>query len=222
MTRPGPESLPVRMPAAPAAEFVEAARAALAEGGFESLVLSKPRASTGAPKAVRVRLIALKGKPMLSFVAVHPTRDVTRNLAIDPGLAEVAAQLDPDHAPSFAHATLHARDADTHLLVSRKGHATLRRHARSDARPSAEGSDAALPAHDRERARRLPLELPFLTELGITDSAHRLVPAMARKWRQIDKFLEVLDHALDALPAAGQEGANGRCASSTTAAARAT
>jgi SAM-dependent methyltransferase len=26
------------------------------------------------------------------------------------------------------------------------------------------------------------------------------VPAMARKWRQIDKFLEVLDHALDSLP----------------------
>ena len=36
---------------------------------------------------------------MLSFVAVHPTREVTRNLAIDPGLAEVAAQLDPDQPP---------------------------------------------------------------------------------------------------------------------------
>jgi SAM-dependent methyltransferase len=44
--------------------------------------------------------------------------------------------------------------------------------------------------------------LPWLVELGLTDASHRLVPAMARKWRQIDKFLEVLDHALDALPAA--------------------
>ena len=30
--------------------------------------------------------------------------------------------------------------------------------------------------------------------------AHRLVPSMARKWRQIDKFLEVIDAALDAWP----------------------
>ena len=64
------------------------------------------------------------------------------------------------------------------------------------------GSVDDLAPHDRARARRLPLDLPFLAELGLTDASHRLVPAMARKWRQIDKFLEVLDHALDALPAA--------------------
>ena len=37
---------------------------------------------------------------------------------------------------------------------------------------------------------------PFLAELGVTDAQHRLVPAMARKWKQINKFVEVLDHAL--------------------------
>ncbi|HEY3633898.1 MAG TPA: SAM-dependent methyltransferase [Caldimonas sp.] len=198
---PGPDAL------APLAVFVEAARAALADGTFESLVLSKPRVPSGAPKAVRIRSIALKGKPILSFVAVHPTRDVTRNVGIDPGLAEIAAQLDPGHPSSFAHATLHAHDADTHLLVSRKGHATLRRHFRAEAPTHAAGAGAAWPPHDRERARRLPLELPFLAELGITDAAHRLVPTMARKWRQIDKFLEVLDHALDALPVEGTANA---------------
>jgi SAM-dependent methyltransferase len=190
---------------APLAAFFEAARAALADGTFESLVLSKPRAPSGAPKAVRIRSIALKGMPMLSFVAIHPTRDVTRNVGIESGLAEIVAQLDPAHPSSFAHATLHARDADMHLLVNRKGRATLRRHRRAEAPTHAANAGAALPPHDRERARRLPLELPFLTELGITDAAHRLVPAMARKWRQIDKFLEVLDHALDALP--GENGA---------------
>jgi SAM-dependent methyltransferase len=45
----------------------------------------------------------------------------------------------------------------------------------------------------------LSLDLPFLVALGITDARHRLVPAMARKWRQIDKFVEVLDSALDAV-----------------------
>src|SRR4029078_8227956 len=183
-----------------------------------------------------------KSAPALSFVATHATRDVTRNLGVDEGLAEVAASLRPDHSPAFAHATLHAAGGDTQLLVSKNGKATLRRHRRTAADPAhadrakadrshagpvhsdhaganlreadrldgdrahgdrahddrAEGGSVeALAPHDRARERRLPLALPFPSEIGVTDSAHRVVPAMARKWRQIDKFLEVLDHAID-------------------------
>ena len=194
-----PTSHPQSVATAPSLDaLVDAVRAACDGGTFESLVLSKPRRKDAGPATIRVRCIALKGRPVLSFVAVHATRDVTRNLPIVEGLAAIAEQLDPARAASFAHATLHARDGDVQLLVSRKGQATLRRHARAnDHEPAA----AALPRHDRDRARRLPLELPWLAELGLTDASHRLVPAMARKWRQIDKFLEVLDHALDALPA---------------------
>jgi len=192
--------------AEPLAAFLAATRAAIEGGEFGSLVLSKPRHAGGEPRAVRVRLIALKGAPALSFVATHATRDVTRNLGVDDGIAEIAASLGPDHSPAFAHATLHAAGGDTQLLVSKKGKATLRlhRHAETDCakadRPDADALDVLAP-HDRVRERRLPLELPFLAALGLTDASHRLVPAMARKWRQIDKFLEVLDHALDALPA---------------------
>jgi len=214
-----------RAAAGPLAAFLAEVRAAIEGGQLGSLVLSKPRHAGGEPRAVRVRLIALKGTPALSFVATHATRDVTRNLGVDAGIAEIAALLGPDHALAFAHATLHAAGGDTQLLVSRKGKATLRRHPAQAAKADADRADAdradaggadgdraeadfaeavggdALAAHDRVRERRLPLDLPFLTGLGLTDASHRLVPAMARKWRQIDKFLEVLDHALDALPA---------------------
>ncbi|MEO8310995.1 MAG: SAM-dependent methyltransferase [Caldimonas sp.] len=187
----------------PLAAFLDEVRAAIEGGAFASLVLSKPRHAGSGPRAVRARLIALKGAPALSFVSEHTTRDVTRNLPVDDGLAEVAALLDPTHATAFAHATLHRTDADAQLLVSKKGKATLRRHAHPSAvdRPDADPTVVAPALHDRARERRLSLDLPFLVELGLTDANHRLVPAMARKWRQIDKFLEVLDHALDALPA---------------------
>jgi len=181
--------------------FVAAVRAALADGGFESVVLAKSRAADGEPRAIRIRRIAVKGEPVLSFVASHATRDVTRNCAIEDGLVAIADHLDRSLAPAFAHATLRSRDGDTQLLVGKKGNATLRPPRRAPA--SAAASAPSTPAsHDRERARRLPVELPFLVELGITDASHHVVPAMARKWRQIDKFLEVLDHAIDALPPA--------------------
>ena len=185
-------------------DFLDAVRAACDDGSLESLVLSKPRVAAGdQARTIRVRRVALKNAPALSFVASHATKDVTRNLSVADGLAALADALDPQRPQSFAHATLRAGNGQTQLLLSKKGKATVRHHAR----PAASATDdeqpvAALQAHDRERTRRLPLELPWLTELGITDASHRLVPAMARKWRQIDKFLEVLDHALDALPAA--------------------
>ena len=193
---------PAAVARAPAIDaFVAAVRASLADGGFESVVLAKNRAAGGEPRAIRIRRIAVKGEPVLTFVASHATRDVTRNCAIEDGLVAIAGHLDRSRAPAFAHATLRSRDGDTQLLVGKKGNATLRPPRRAPA--SAAASAPATPAsHDRERARRLPVELPFLVELGITDASHHVVPAMARKWRQIDKFLEVLDHAIEALPPA--------------------
>jgi SAM-dependent methyltransferase len=120
--------------------------------------------------------------------------------------------LAPTSRPSFSHATLQTRAGDVQLRVSRKGRATLSRGERSvgdppaqagvDARgPVASDEEDVLAPHDRPRLRRLSLDEPFLAELGIADASHRLVPSMARKWRQIDKFLEVIDAAIDALPA---------------------
>ncbi len=184
----------------PLAPFIAEVRRTLAAGSFESVVLSKPRGGEGEAKSVRMRQIGLRGEPALSFVVSHATRDVTVNHRIDDGLAALSTWLDANAATGFAHATLHAEDGDVQLRISRKGQHTVRR--RNDAGNHAASSMAPLAAHDRVRERRLPLELPFLVELGITDASHRLVPAMARKWRQIDKFLEVLDSALDALPGA--------------------
>lgn len=205
--------------------FLAETRATLDAGAFESLVLSKPRDRAALLKSVRVRRIALKGRPALSFIYGHATSDVTKNFGIGAGLAELRVLLDAATRTSFAHATLHRSGEDLQLMLNRKGRAALRRHPRSptststlpapalspgrgDASlvagtPSVAGVDSASLVgndHDRQRDRRLSLDLPFLAELGLADAAHRLVPSMARKWRQIDKFLEVLDNALDALP----------------------
>jgi SAM-dependent methyltransferase len=184
------------------AAFLAAVGAAFDAGAFESLVLSKIRRGDDDLRAVRARRIGLRGAPALSLVYSHATRDLTRNLVRDEALAAIATLLDPAATPSFAHATLSAAEGETQLLVSKKGRATLRRSPR---RTTAAKIDAALPAHDRQRERRLPLDLPFLHALGITDERQRVVPAQAKKWRQIDKFLEVLDHALSELPAATLE-----------------
>ncbi|MEP6738987.1 MAG: SAM-dependent methyltransferase [Caldimonas sp.] len=201
METPPLPNAPVRTDgtAPPLAAFFAAVRQAIDERSFEALLLSRNRDAISDLKSVRARLIALRGEAALSLVHAHATRDVTKNFAVAEGLAACARLLDADARPAFAHATLHTAGEDVQLMISKKGRQTLRRHGR----PRAEAGEAAptgLPEHDRARARRLPLDLPFLVELGLTDASHRLVPSMARKWRQIDKFLEVLDDALDSLP----------------------
>ena len=182
----------------PLDDFLAAADRSIEGGDFSSLVLSKPLPLAADLEGVRIRLIELRGRRTLSFVYRHATRDETRNLDPVAGLFVVGGLVDPSGRPSFVHATLHAGDEELQLRVSRKGKQALVRSARSAA--SAGGDDAL--THDRTKTRALSLSLPFLVDLGITDDRHRLVPSMARKWKQIDKFLEVLDHALDALDVA--------------------
>jgi SAM-dependent methyltransferase len=40
------------------------------------------------------------------------------------------------------------------------------------------------------------LQRPYLTALGVTDAQQQLIPAMSRKWKQINKFIEVFSQAL--------------------------
>jgi len=85
--------------------------------------------------------------------------------------------------------------------MSRKGRYTLHRAklgtgeaTRPAVAAAAEDDDAR---HDRQKHRYLSLDAPFLVELGVTTARHELVPAMARKWKQINKFVEVMSHALE-------------------------
>ena len=152
---------------------------------FIKLVLSKPRAAAGDLARVTVRPVTLKGEAQLSFVYTHATRDITKNLAIVDALAALRLLL----TERLANAHLFTDFEEVQLLTSKKGRQTLLRH-------KASAPTETRAAHDREKHRYIDLNQPFLTALGVTNEQHQLVPAMARKWKQINKFVEVLDHAL--------------------------
>ena len=181
-----------------------------AQPAWQRLLLSKPAGATpaDAPLRVSVRPVVLRGQPHWSFVHHHAARDITRNLPPAEGLAEVQALL----GPAFRHAHLHLPGEHWQLLLSRKGrgHLVVQREPASaaPARPAAADEPAAAPtnAHDRAKQRWLSLDRPFLAALGVTTPQGSLVPAMARKWKQINKFVEIFDHALRSAGLAGQPG----------------
>ena len=64
---------------------------------------------------------------------------------------------------------------------------------------------------DHNRQRRYPVDInrPYLVDLGIVGRTGALVPAMARKWRQINKFVEIVAQAWQHNTLAGRVGRAG-------------
>ena len=169
----------------PIASFVALLEHALAAGALVKLVLGKPRVAAGDLVRVSARPVVLKSEAHVSFVHTHKTRDITKNLPVGDAVRRVRELIET----AFSHAHLFTTTEEVQLMISKKGRQTLMRGKASTA--------VALSTHDREKHRFLDLDRAFLTELGVTNAQHQLVPAMARKWKQINKFIEVLDNALE-------------------------
>ena len=180
--------------AAPAAErFFARLAHHLAEGSLGKLVLAKYRGAEAGLLRLTVRALALRGQPHLGFVYTYRTRDISHNHPLADGVALLRELVGGE----FAHAHLLAAGEDLELRLTKKGKASLHQQANQ--------RDAAAPqAHDREKRRWVPLDTPFLAALGVASADGQLVPAMARKFRQINKFVEVLDHAVQASPLRAQ------------------
>ena len=185
---------------APLERFVAACAAALRDACFERLLLSGYRGPLPDLKRVTVRAITLRGQAQLSFVYSHERRDLTKNLAPAAGLAELRTLLGPQ---GFGNAHLHTPHEELQLALSRKGRWSLRVN-RIGAPAAAAPAAAAPAAHNRDKQHLLSLDRPFLAALGVADAQQRLVPAMARKWKQINKFLEIIGAALAASKLATQ------------------
>ena len=186
-------------------DAVDPARARFADllsAPWTRLVLAKPQGAEPGLQRVVVRPLSIKGEPVLSFVDSHTTRDITKNLPVSQGLARIDALI----GSSFRNAHLFTDAQEIELRLSKRGKAHLGVRllvAPTAAAVAAPAAPAAAPAaHDRHKQRWIDINRPFLSALGLTTAQHQLVPAMARKWKQINKFVEVFAHALARSPLA--------------------
>ncbi|UZD96881.1 SAM-dependent methyltransferase [Pseudomonas corrugata] len=183
-------------PARPApdhhAQFIELLQASLEQNAFIKLVLARHVGDEADLQRLIIKQLTVKEQPCLSFVYRYKTRDITKNFPLAEGVAAIAALL----LTSFKNAHLLAVTDEAQLEYSKKGKSSLFRSKPQQLRevPSVE--------HNREKNRFLDLSRPFLADLGVTNHKHELIPAMSRKWKQINKFIEVFSHALTSSPLA--------------------
>ena len=181
-------------PARPApdhhAQFVELLSASLAQNAFIKLVLAKYVGEEAELQRLIVKAVTVKEQACLSFVYRYKTRDITKNLPVDDGVTAIGALL----PSAFKNAHLLSLTDEAQLEYSKKNKSSLFKSKPQQLR------QAPAAAHDREKNRFLDLSRPFLADLGVTDARQALIPSMSRKWKQINKFIEVFSHALTSSP----------------------
>jgi hypothetical protein len=189
--------------------FVHLLTQALAQGHCERIVLANYAGAEPQLQRVIARPVLLKNQPHLSLVYRYQTKDITKNVPV----AELGATLVALWGPKgFRNAHLHTPTEEVQLAFSKKGKASVRvgtpsnaealQAAAASGRPGTAAADGV--SHNRDKHRLLELSRPFLHELGVTDAQGQLIPAMSRKWKQINKFIEVFAAALARSPLAEQ------------------
>ena len=174
--------------------FLALLRPAIRDGSFAKLTLGKHRGADASLKNLFVRPVGLKSGPHLAFVWRHATRDVTKNL---PPSAALAA-LEPLIGGDFLDAHLFGAEYNAQFESDPTGKSRVKIM-------KIEGSTAAAEekGHDRTKSHPVPADAAWLRALGVTNDRGQPREGMADKFRQIQKFAELLSHrAGEAVPAA--------------------
>lgn len=103
----------------------------------------------------------------------------------------------------FRQAQIVCAEWEATVLVSKKGKVTVKRREKAAAPPGR--PEASALAHDRPRQYLLREGEPvdFLVELGVQTADGRVVKRRYDKFRQINRYLEMIDDVWDRLPAEG-------------------
>jgi SAM-dependent methyltransferase len=164
--------------------FLSLLQTAVHDGTLVKLTLGKHRGVDTTLKNIFVRPVTLKTGPQLSFVYRHATRDITKNLPPTEALVLLTNQIGSD----FLDAHLFTPLQTVQLEIAKDG------QARISIKTAASAPAAAPSIHDREREYLIPPDSPWLQALGITNDHAQPREGMSAKFRQINKFIELLSH----------------------------
>lgn len=167
---------------------------AFENGTLNRITLSKPTADAADLKNVYVRVATIAGKPLCSFTFRYTTRDETRNL----GIADAVEQMRLLLPGMMLNADLISPPEDLSLLYSRKRKPHLIRKASQHKTP-------VVQSHDIPKKRLLSIENNgYLHPMGLATSKGVLTAAGNSKFRQMDKYVEIVDGLLRRHPLPSQ------------------
>ena len=170
-------------------KFINKLESSLKDGSFVKLTLSKTirqqdnkTTSFADLRNVYVKPIILRNEKMYSFTYRYERRDETKNYDAQQSL-EIITNLISE---IFLNATLFTLTEDVTLLISKKGKATVMTKAVKEQREQNV-------EHDKVKNRLINPENPWWFKLGLTTREGKVTADMQHKFKQICKYVEIVD-----------------------------
>jgi len=166
----------------------------LRDGSFIQVSLSRPTDAAAAVRKAVAKTVELKAGAHLQVTFVEGTRETHRNIRIE----DAAAEIEKLFAESFQEANVFLTSAD--MTFKRRVDGTL------DVVQRKPSKAAALPIlHNRSKHYLIPdgTPCPFLVEIGVMTRDGHVRAAKYDKFRQVNRFLELVNDVLPELPNQG-------------------
>lgn len=168
-------------------DYIKQIHQSIAADTFVKLTLSKTR-YRGSLRNIYVRLIELKEQLNLSFTYHHETKDEVQNFSIQEGLEQIEVHLTDD----FKNANLLTTSKNISLAISKKGKFSILEKSVENPKPKR--------SHNKAKRRFVMPNRPYLNHLGITSKDGKILKNWQSKYKQIDKYIEIIDSLLASTP----------------------
>ncbi len=161
-------------------KFIDELEQALADKTFVKLTLGNYKGSDEHLQKIFVRPVEIKKGGRLLFQYRHDTRDTVKNFEVPVAMEVIRKHLNT----GFRSAHLFTADHDIQLTIGK-------RNARlASGKPTTKQASPA--PHNREKNYRIDPSAYYLKALGIATDKGEIKASQQDKWRQINKFVELL------------------------------
>lgn len=165
-------------------QWLERVKEAVEQGVLVKFSLAAPCGADPALHRLRGRLVRLKAGNRLQLVWEKNTQDITKNFEYHDGLTQVAQLLGTVFKTALAVTTTQ------HLEWTETRGKQPRLQVRSVQTPLPD------PGHDRPKEHQVSRTQPWLVALGVTTTEGAVCKGMESKFRQIHRFVELLEPLL--------------------------
>ncbi len=177
-------------------EFINAFHSSIGEKRFQRLILSAPTQGTSpeVPRKQTVRPIEIKGQNFLQWELQFEKLQTHQNLSYE----ESVQKFRNDFGDMFREAYLFTNESEEILRKSKKGlKHTKKKTTSQEPRVSLK--------HNRAKNYLIPegVPCPFLEALGIMNATGKVHAARQKKFRQVNRYLEIVNDLYSELPADG-------------------
>jgi hypothetical protein len=167
------------------APFFEKLDNSYTDDSFVKITLSKPAFKSDGLHNIYIRLVTIKAERVFSLTYHYQTNDQVKNHTLEETKTILAELLNQ----KFKVGILFTLKEDFTIQFSKKGKVSTR---------TTEPSFKNKPPEEHDQPKKKRAELgKYLNLLGIIDEKGNVIPKMANKFKQINKYIEIIENLIN-------------------------